>query len=380
MAVLSNVHSRLRRRGRHFVESKEDMPTDSAPTWRDPVNSVPLYNPRQPVPHHIHVGTKLEIGLVIADLGLKQHRPRGRLYLEQEIPGKGIGCVAAMSLPPGTLVVIEPALFSVKAPYGDDEIDRAYRRAVPEKRKQFNVLSGGRSLCPTKKDRFIANNLEMRETGSESKAVPRQGIFPRLSRFNHSCVPNAHMMWNERIRRATIRTLTRIEKGTEITVNYIFDEFANSRERQAELDDYGFVCTCEACHFSSDHHGGSDWRRDAMALLNRRLSYFNDRARCEEICHPVYLEMVSWLSVLVNMDDLFRPKGDLYLHSAFWHWEQCKKHKGTLKAVTAKRSALRDARKGLLAHYAASGSNSLAAKEAVTYILELKKLETHVIE
>jgi hypothetical protein len=45
---------------------------------------------------------------------------------------------------------------------------------------------------------------------------------------------------------AIIQTLKRVSAGTELTVSYI-DENEDYEERQKQLQDYGFECTCAKC-------------------------------------------------------------------------------------------------------------------------------------
>jgi hypothetical protein len=45
---------------------------------------------------------------------------------------------------------------------------------------------------------------------------------------------------------AIIQTLRPVSAGTELTVSYI-DENDDYEERQKQLQDYGFECTCAKC-------------------------------------------------------------------------------------------------------------------------------------
>lgn len=90
-------------------------------------------------------------------------------------------------------------------------------------------------------------------------------VFRNTSRINHSCRPNAaiHLVWpfgivgyehpNGTVNRPriTVRALTRIEIGEEITIDYhghVPDSFQDTADRQRELAAiYGFVCACPSC-------------------------------------------------------------------------------------------------------------------------------------
>ncbi|KAK6504187.1 hypothetical protein TWF506_002394 [Arthrobotrys conoides] len=63
--------------------------------------------------------------------------------------------------------------------------------------------------------------------------------------FNHSCDPNAVMMFDGR--QLSIRSLKEIPKDTEITISYI-DNLATRKERKEELKArYFFDCACSLC-------------------------------------------------------------------------------------------------------------------------------------
>ncbi|KAF3086663.1 hypothetical protein TWF569_008562 [Orbilia oligospora] len=63
--------------------------------------------------------------------------------------------------------------------------------------------------------------------------------------FNHSCDPNAVMMFDGR--QLSIRSLKEITKDTEITISYI-DNLASRKERKEELKSrYFFDCSCSLC-------------------------------------------------------------------------------------------------------------------------------------
>jgi len=76
------------------------------------------------------------------------------------------------------------------------------------------------------------------------------GVFQIASRFNHSCVPNAHFSWNERLGggegRMTVHVVKDVKEGEEITLSYC-DPYYDPALRGWELQHYGFVCDCAAC-------------------------------------------------------------------------------------------------------------------------------------
>jgi hypothetical protein len=55
------------------------------------------------------------------------------------------------------------------------------------------------------------------------------GIFPIISRINHSCRPNTQHTWNSSTEHETIHTIRDIQKGEEITISYSLGGPSQSR-------------------------------------------------------------------------------------------------------------------------------------------------------
>lgn len=94
---------------------------------------------------------------------------------------------------------------------------------------------------------FITNRVQMGHS-----PVPRTGLFPWYSRFNHSCIPNSYHSYNPTIGRLTIHSTRDVRAGEQLFVSYIDGACRTASERQAELDTWGFECTCEACTIKSN--------------------------------------------------------------------------------------------------------------------------------
>ena len=98
-------------------------------------------------------------------------------------------------------------------------------------------------------------------------------VFRVCSRFNHSCVPNAHIAWNARLRRMAVHALEEIPPGAEVRVSYGFTGEGDTREeRQAVLRrDFGFVCACALCSLSGEALAVSDQRQRRIRMLADEL-------------------------------------------------------------------------------------------------------------
>jgi hypothetical protein len=71
-------------------------------------------------------------------------------------------------------------------------------------------------------------------------------VFQIAARFNHSCVPNAHFAWCEKLGVETIFAVSDIGVDEEITLSYC-DPTYDPSMRKWELKHYGFECDCKAC-------------------------------------------------------------------------------------------------------------------------------------
>ena len=92
------------------------------------------------------------------------------------------------------------------------------------------------------------------------------GLFPKVARINHSCHPNAGSWWSRKTKKRVIYAMRDIRDGEEITVSYI-PLLKSTKERQARLAQYGFVCDCTAC---------SGGRRDGDRTRVRIGDWFED--------------------------------------------------------------------------------------------------------
>ena len=87
---------------------------------------------------------------------------------------------------------------------------------------------------------------------SSSLFPPCKGtaLFPLVSKLNHSCSPNCHVVWS-RDCCAKIVAVADLPAGAELTIDYLANgdhgPQASTRRRRWLLEQYGFNCACEAC-------------------------------------------------------------------------------------------------------------------------------------
>ncbi|CAA0827867.1 Histone-lysine N-methyltransferase ASHR1 [Striga hermonthica] len=71
------------------------------------------------------------------------------------------------------------------------------------------------------------------------------GLFPVIAIINHSCLPNAVLVFEGRV--AVVRAMQHIPKGTEVTISYIETAGSTITRRKALKEQYFFTCACDRC-------------------------------------------------------------------------------------------------------------------------------------
>lgn len=219
------------------------------------------------------------------------------MYAVQDVPGKGKGLVATQKFAKGKRIITEaplltmPPLDNTKRLSNEDRrrLRQTVDRLAQSKRDAFfslhNAFPDGADADYVGRVRTNALELDFlptvanyeppiydsdtdndeesdkdEEDSEDDEDKTDVGIFKDASRINHSCENNAHNNWNEKIKRYTVQALRDIEKGEEITINYISYTscFHTREERQKKLRKrYAFECRCGLCtlpQMESDEH------------------------------------------------------------------------------------------------------------------------------
>lgn len=177
---------------------------------------------------------------------------------EVHISSKGTGAFASRALLPGTVVVAEKPILTLKHPSTDNEILNAFSGLTQELQQRMLQLSHGGYKERSPITVYLTNNMFVSEK--------RSGIFPSSSRFNHSCVPNVTWGFDDKAGDMVLKTTKSVEAGEELCIDYIASTNQPRKVRQAELNIWGFTCYCPACEDPT-----SDLRRKAIRILQLNL-------------------------------------------------------------------------------------------------------------
>ncbi|XP_021737875.1 histone-lysine N-methyltransferase ASHR1-like isoform X1 [Chenopodium quinoa] len=71
------------------------------------------------------------------------------------------------------------------------------------------------------------------------------GLYPVISIINHSCLPNAVLMFEGK--QAVVRAVQPIPKGTEVLISYIETAGSTMTRQKALKEQYLFSCSCPRC-------------------------------------------------------------------------------------------------------------------------------------
>jgi hypothetical protein len=125
------------------------------------------------------------------------------------------------------------------------------------------------------------------------------GVFPEISRVNHSCSPNAEWAWDGEEGTMEVQAVAEIAAGQEIYLSYLPDEvlLASRAVRRTRLQlCYAFHCNCSACHNSSWTEA-SDMRRKTILDYRRlRPGSIENKERLETLAASC---LVDWRQRLI---------------------------------------------------------------------------------
>jgi SET domain len=212
---------------------------------------------------------------------------------------KGLGVFAKAFIPRGTRIFSEVPLLAIRSGQNAGDIYSASRSLSSEDKRRFLGLSAHvtnelkimrwsqaawYTLKHTvssifkrskRKDQVSWSNPKEHVTilsifrnnafnlGNNSEF--QQAVFPKISRINHSCVPNAQGNFHDELGRFNIHATRDIEKDEELTLNYLQELGAARVSRQARLlGGYGFMCECPACDLSLERARKGEKRRVRM--------------------------------------------------------------------------------------------------------------------
>jgi hypothetical protein len=173
----------------------------------------------------------------------------GSLYTLQDVPGKGKGLIATVTIPKGTRILEEQPIITTperqrSVEWLETHVSQQVASLNEHQRQSFLSMH---NIYPHKNthEQYLGilrtNGLPVEDNGIDG------GIFLEACRINHDCHNNAQKHWNERIQRHTVHALRDIAEGEEITVYYLGLDSSREVRRQKLQERFGFLCSCQVC-------------------------------------------------------------------------------------------------------------------------------------
>ena len=212
-------------------------------------------------------------------------KPKGEKFEVRRMSGRGIGIVAKCDIRVGTLILAESPILELSTaswnrnPKGEIEnldsdslsqLGRLCRRVSPREDEL--------GMHPTPLEESISKvnvNAFKLNYGSEL------AVFEQISRFNHSCLPNAFHSYRlllrpKRQRQSgfmSIRARQHIEAGEEITIDYLESvDWPDAKTRRNTLrNSWGFKCACRLCANESLVGSSNHTRRNQLLIFHNRI-------------------------------------------------------------------------------------------------------------
>lgn len=233
-------------------------------------------------------------------------RDADKVYEFRVTKGKGVSVFALEDIEQGTMIMSEDPLLETPKNASLEAVARGFMRLSPGDQAIFLELSDGVSpgqqLAWKNKideavrtvgaqdwgwgldDSELFKILAIRQINGLKVGRGGDAVFLSISRINHSCLPNAHVFWNERLRRMVVHVTLDIVAGEEITANYLSDVEAllNREARRQKLENWWyFRCECVACDISAPFSVASERRRVEAAGLTE--DFQNMQEQLEEV-------------------------------------------------------------------------------------------------
>ena len=193
------------------------------------------------------------------------------LFSIQPVPGKGTGVVARFDIEKGERIIYEKPLFTIPAFSTANQIDKVER----------DIAATLKTLSKDEQRQFLSlhNNFPGKQPFNgivRTNALPCGsaasvgGVYLKICRINHSCIPNAHNSWNSDTDCEAIHAIRFIKAGEEITISY--DKGGPSDSRRPFLKSaFGFDCSCSLCNLPLVDLQASDSRRKQIQLLDEAI-------------------------------------------------------------------------------------------------------------
>ncbi|TDL24144.1 SET domain-containing protein [Rickenella mellea] len=179
----------------------------------------------------------------------------------ETISGSGRGMVASRFIKSGETIVVERPIVIYPIIYGtydergvygvvEDLLEAGFPALGETERLLYLDLWNCKTLTGTlgNQIRGISRMNGLCTRFTRSKHLPfYAGVFPSISRCNHSCGPNASATFDEETMATRLFARRPIAPGEQITISYIDTEIPYAFHQEELKTKYLFTCPCNYC-------------------------------------------------------------------------------------------------------------------------------------
>jgi hypothetical protein len=215
-----------------------------------------------------------------------------KIYRICESPGKGMGMFANRNISRGELIIAEKPLIVLNGQrhYTDysTQLNKKLKKLSNSNRDIYFALRNEKPLLNRAMGIYATNSLPMED--------PVSGVFPFISRINHSCLRNVHHHWNETKGLETVYALKDIEINQEILTCYTEARCDKESRKRKLIESFNFECKCELCSIEDEKTQKlSDLRRNLIYKLDSeipQIALFQMEKAFEQCytVHKLYIE------------------------------------------------------------------------------------------
>ena len=245
------------------------------------------------------------------------------------VPGKGLGVLAERDFSPGEEIISESVTILCSRGRGVEtgsptaeqarQIYQNYNRlsSVDKFRVKSLYCMGERSI------------LNIFSTNSFTITSKYCGLFVKISRINHACDPNACYNNNGSLEKV-VTALREINKGEEITISYITNNWDVRSERRSALSSWGFTCQCAVCLIGAMRLLTNDNQRKSIANMDLKIAEYkvkldnslesqfcdrqdetnSDEENCRNRNADIYLHLPQFIKIAEKRIELIKQIGN----------------------------------------------------------------------
>ena len=177
----------------------------------------------------------------------------------EKVKGKGYGVIANCNIKRGTVIYREKPLIVVPNEVSTQIFEKSVKQQFDglSKAQQnvFKSLSSNHlaSILPviamgqSQELMTIAmnNKIELLSQSDRHGAPNVSGVFPLISRINHSCECNVHWQWIDQCNEERLIAVCDIHIGSELSACYLADNFYQRKKRLKAF--WNIECQCDWC-------------------------------------------------------------------------------------------------------------------------------------